>query len=617
MKFPTRQYVSCVRRVIGSISLGFLLLLSQLVYGQENHTLDSLLTVFQSGNYPKESQLILINKIAEAYTDPEKILQYGKLLRDEANQQGATSYTYLGVMKMGYAYQLKSDYEKALGSYFEAAKHVRPGIQTGALYNNIADVYSLMRNHRSAVQYYQNAIRILTSENDSNRVAATLYNLGDEYLKNQDFDSALKQTKASQSMYHQIKDPLGEAYCLGNLGVIYLKKGFTHEAEMYLNRSIILLNELNEYSPICEFLLSISDIHKQRKNLSRALQYAKQSLELGNTYHLKKEISEANLALSKLYELMGNLEQSLLHFKSYITYRDSVNNIEGVQRVADMRTDFEVSRKQKEVDLLATKNKLRIAERNGLLFASLLLTLVLVISIYYYTHRVKRNKMMADQKMKEAEINHQKNLMQSVITSQEDERKRIGMDLHDEVGAALSTLRLKMDQQTDDVSYPQLPAKKYKEDIDKIIKNMRNISHALSPRLAGTYGFYDAIHELADGVNQSEKIQMSIHFDENNLPVFKEDQIPMALYRVIAELINNTLKHAQAKHIQLDVDVKEDEMRIHYADDGKGISQSFQEHVNGIGMHNMESRLGVIGATWKIQTSSGNGYHMYIQIPIK
>jgi signal transduction histidine kinase len=66
--------------------------------------------------------------------------------------------------------------------------------------------------------------------------------------------------------------------------------------------------------------------------------------------------------------------------------------------------------------------------------------------MYFYTQRAKRNKLLAAQKMQEAEIEHQKNLMQSVITSQEAERKRIGMDLHDEVGAALSTLRMTIDR---------------------------------------------------------------------------------------------------------------------------------------------------------------------------
>ena len=88
----------------------------------------------------------------------------------------------------------------------------------------------------------------------------------------------------------------------------------------------------------------------------------------------------------------------------------------------DLQTEYKVSKKQKEVDLLATRNKLRIAERNGFVFATLLLAAILAISIYFYTQRAKRNKLITAQKMQEAEIVHQKQLMQSVITSQVAER---------------------------------------------------------------------------------------------------------------------------------------------------------------------------------------------------
>jgi signal transduction histidine kinase len=280
--------------------------------------------------------------------------------------------------------------------------------------------------------------------------------------------------------------------------------------------------------------------------------------------------------------------------------------------MADMRTDFEVSKKQKEVDLLETRNKLRIAERNGFLFASLLLAGLLIASVYFYTQKVKRNKMLLTQQMQEAELSHQKDLLQSVITSQEAERKRIGMDLHDEVGAALSTLRIKIEKHAADEQ-----AANFKSDIDTIITNMRNISHSLSPRISGNFGFYDAVHELSDNVNRSGKLNMYVNFDEDKLPAFANEQAPMAIYRVLSELINNTLKHASARNIHLDVDVAAGEMKINYRDDGVGISQKSAASSNGMGMQNIESRLGIIGANWQIQNPEGGGYGVLISVPLK
>lgn len=596
--------------------IGFFLTFYQTILGKELNRLDSLVLAYESASYNKRDELSLVKEIADLYNNPDKILWYSNILIKQAQEVDSIGYIYVGFTQRGAAYQLKSDYSKALESYFEAAKYAKKDYHKGTLYISIADVYSLMKNHTNAVKYYKMSIDILKHESDSILLATALYNLGDEYLKTEIPDSALQYTLEASMIANKIDYQIGQAYCLGNLGVIYLKKGKQVLAETYLNQSIALLEQMNEYKAICEFLLSIAEIHQKKNNLGVAIQYADKSLTLANQYGLKHEISQANLKLSELYEASGNTIKSFNYFKDHIAYRDSVTNLETVEKVADMRTNYEVSQKQKEVDLLYTRNKLRVAERNGFIIASLLLASILILSIYFYKQRAKRIKLLAVQEMQEAEIQHQKNLMQSVITSQEVERKRIGMDLHDEVGAALSTLRIKIDQGTENLTeWPQLTSI-YKGDIDKIITNMRNISHALSPRISGRFGFYDAIHELADSVNESGKVSMAIKFDENKLPNFANEQAPMAIYRVIAELINNTLKHAQAKHIQLEADVMENELTINYSDDGIGIQSTMQKTSNGIGMNNIESRLLVIGAQWKISSPSNGGYQIQITVPL-
>jgi signal transduction histidine kinase len=242
-----------------------------------------------------------------------------------------------------------------------------------------------------------------------------------------------------------------------------------------------------------------------------------------------------------------------------------------------------------------------------------------VIVVFFILLQMRNQNKILHQKRKiqEAEIAHQKDLLQSVITSQEAERKRIGMDLHDEVGAALSTLRIKIEKNAVDNPAAGILTSAYKSDIDKIIDNMRTISHSLSPRISGNFGFYDAIHELSDGVNRSGKINMILNFDESKLPVFANEQAPMALYRVIAELINNTLKHASAHQIQLDIDIANSKLNIGYKDDGIGLSQKPDAKSNGMGMQNIESRLGIIGAEWKIQKPENGGYGILISVPLK
>ncbi len=597
--------------------MGFFFLLCLGMYGQNKASLDSLEMVYSKGNLNTQDKLKILKQIAEESNDPDKLLTYSNALIETARAADSTRYLFVGYLQKGNALHMKSELDDALKAYFDAAKTATRKGLVGATYIAIADVYSIMGNQNNAVTYYQKAITILKEDKDSINMANAMHNLGNHYSNHKKQDSALIYTKAAQILFQKLNNPIGEAYCLGNIGMIYSETGNDPQAELNMSKAIVLLQELNEYPAISVFLNSISDIYNKQGDIKTATGYAQKSLDLALKYGLKEQISAANLMLSKLYEKAGKSVQSLTYYKEHIKYRDSVNNLETVQNMADLRTDFEVSQKQKEVDLLATRNQLRIAERNGFIYASLLLAAILLTSIYFYTQRAKRNKLLAAQKMQEAEIGHQKNLLESVITSQEAERKRIGMDLHDEVGAALSTLRIKIEQHAGEVSTAPAVTENYKVDIDKIIANMRHISHALSPRIAGNFGFYDAVHELADGVNRSGAINMQIDFDENNLPVFANEQAPMALYRVITELVNNTLKHAKAQNIQLTVAVADDAMSMAYSDDGIGIAVNPGTTERGMGMQNIESRLGVIGATWAVQEPEGGGYGVAIRVPLQ
>ncbi len=598
-------------------SMGFFLFFCSDICGQTQAGIDSLELLYSKGELNTSDKLKILLEIAEKTNDPDKLLVYSDALIKIAQATDSARFLFIGYYQRGNALRFKSDLDNALKAYFYAAKiATRKGL-VGAAYIAIADVYSIMNNHHNAVEYYQKAIAILKQEKDSTNTATALYNLGDHYLKNNELDSALTYTNEAQALFGSLLQQVNEAYCLGNLGKIYSKSGNNRQAEQNLTKAIVFLEAADEYPAICEFLISMSDIYQEKKNNAKATNYALKSLALAEKYGLKKEQSDANGKLSALYESAGEPIKSLAYYKEHIKCRDSVNNLETVQNMADLRTDFEVSEKQKEVDLLAARNKLRIAQRNGFIYASLLLAAILLLSIYFYTQRAKRNKLLSAQKMQEAQIAHQKDLLQSVITSQEAERKRIGMDLHDEVGAALSTLRIKIEQQAGEATTAPAVTENYKSDIDKIIANMRNISHALSPRIAGNFGFYDAIYELADEVNRSGIINMQIDFDENNLPVFANEQAPMALYRVIAELVNNTLKHARAQNIQLTVAVADDTMDMNYSDDGIGIAANPGAGARGMGMQNIESRLGIIGATWAVQEPENGGYGVNITVPLK
>lgn len=328
--------------------------------GQDSPSLDSLESVYASGNFDPAKKLYILRELAVNHPDTEKKLHYSQELIKNADVLDSTSALFQGLLERGNALRLKSDLSSALQSYFDAAKIVGEGKdsrQLGVVYIAIADVYAIMGNHQNAVNYHQDAIRILRKGTDSLSIASALLNAGDEYINFGKLDSALIYTLEAESMFGRINYPLGEAYSLGNMGMIYAKMGDDRQAEAKMNEAIVLLEQMREHYPIAVYLNYIADIYLEKGENATALVYAKRSLALSQKNGLKQQVSEAYLKLSQIYEKIGNLAESFRYYRNHITYKDSVNNIVSVQQMADLRTNFEVSRKQIEVDLLNQQKK--------------------------------------------------------------------------------------------------------------------------------------------------------------------------------------------------------------------------------------------------------------------
>jgi class 3 adenylate cyclase/tetratricopeptide (TPR) repeat protein len=371
---------------------GFFFTFCSCTYASDKTTADSLEQVYRSGAYAKQDQLQILQDLALHHSDPEKILQYSEELIQTARAMDSIDYLFQGYLEKGNALRLKSDLSHALESYFQGAQVVENKEhkgQLGKMYIAIADVYSIMGNHRNAVSYYHNAIRILRQAKDSINVASALLNAGDEYANNDKLDSAQMLTEEAEAIFKELNSQTGQAYSLGNLGMIYAKLGRDLKAEFYMNSAILILEELNEYYPIAVYLIYISDIYLEKGDEATALSYARRSLELAQKYGLKKQVSEAYLALSGIYERLGNTGESYKYYKRHIAYKDSVNDIVTVQKMADLRTDFEVSRKQMEVDLLNEQKKTQQAVVIATVVA-LILICILAIGLYSRFRYIRR-----------------------------------------------------------------------------------------------------------------------------------------------------------------------------------------------------------------------------------
>jgi class 3 adenylate cyclase/tetratricopeptide (TPR) repeat protein len=348
------------------ILTGLLLIFCRFSYSQNQQAADSLIYLYESGNFHSEDRLEILYNISINHPDPEKILMYSEELLVAAETLGANDYLFNGYLGKGTALRLKGNIPEALESYLKASDIASDHQMTqslGRVTAAIGDAYSIMENHTLAINYYKKGVNILREVNDSLNIATVLLNTGDEYFKYGELDSALTFYKESGDIFNALEHDIGEAYNLGNIGQVYAELGQYEKAIWNLNQAIQMLTELGDYYPICVYLITISDIYLEREDENTALDYAEQSLELAKSYGLKEQISDANLIISELYEILGQPDKSISYYKDHIIYRDSVNSIVAVQEMAELRTEYEVAQKQAEVDILVKESE--IADLKG------------------------------------------------------------------------------------------------------------------------------------------------------------------------------------------------------------------------------------------------------------
>jgi len=246
-----------------------------------------------------------------------------------------------------------------------------------------------------------------------------------------------------------------------------------------------------------------------------------------------------------------------------------------------------------------------------LVLFAMLGTFILASSFIFFFIRYQRRINLQKEAMQKAELDHSEQLLHATLLSQEEERKRIGRDLHDDVGASLSNLKMIMAQAVEATT--DKPA--FKPLIDNIITTVRNISHSLSPPGLALFGLENTLHELFDNFNAAGIVNVGFENELGEKIDSFGEQTALALYRIIQELLTNTVKHAGAENILVRCLEENNNYIITYQDDGKGLDTT-KGTKSGMGMQNIEARLRMINATSEMPAAT-KGFLIKIILPAK
>lgn len=235
-------------------------------------------------------------------------------------------------------------------------------------------------------------------------------------------------------------------------------------------------------------------------------------------------------------------------------------------------------------------------------FFSVFLTLVL----FFYFSRKKIVKIEVEKKNQE--IKYQKDILQSVIQTQEDERMRIAQDLHDDISSKLNVVSLN----THLLKTPNLSESEYAEITENIVnltskalENSRRIAHDLLPPVFEKFGLHAAIEELVLEFSSAKNVKINYDnvLDFSELEVNKQ----LHIFRILQELLNNSMRHGKATEISINFVRKDNRNACIYSDNGVGFDSKLINKKRGIGMQNIESRLSFLEGQINVYSEINKG----------
>jgi PAS domain S-box-containing protein len=215
-------------------------------------------------------------------------------------------------------------------------------------------------------------------------------------------------------------------------------------------------------------------------------------------------------------------------------------------------------------------------------------------------------------------VEAERKLLVNSVEIEERERSRYSRELHDGLGPLLSTIKMYLQSlaETKDPARSKLITDESNNIVKTAIQTMREVAHGLSPFNLKNSGYVNALIDYIDGINKIQQISIDFKYNSNNrYPEFYE----IILYRITTELINNTLKHANATSAGIVFSFNKSKKMISliYNDNGKGFDTSgIKKSDKGIGLMNIMHRIKLLGGNIKIDSEAGKGMHVYIDFPL-
>ncbi len=540
------------------------------------------------------------------------------------NQEGVAG----ALNRIGIVHFRLKDYDKAMDYQIQSfaindSLNYRVGLMKNKL--NMGNIFNEKQDYLEAKQHYLEAIEIGTHLNQSGLMATTFNNLGALLISHPqgnpilDLDSALFYFQQAFEIYSEHNLENAMAGSLQNFGLVFEQKQQYDSALHYYNQAFIQTNSRFTKATLME---NIGNVYKKQGDIDLAIVAYQQGLDIAFKSSPRNQdrnrIQTLSRNLANLYIEIDNSDAAIPLLLQHIAYKDTIYNPEKESEIIRFKTIYQT--KQKEKDLIKEKAKtaelnLQQSKTRTALIISLLFTAII---IGFFIHRSRINKI----KTKNLALAHNQEVdrliqqqdlktFDAMIEGQEKERKRVAEELHDRLGSILTAAKLHLEAGViGGLKQEQLEL--ISNLLTTAIDDTREISHNMLSGVLTKFGLVAALNNLKETVADGR--QLSVHLKTQRFDERLDTDKEIHLYRIVQELLSNTLRHAEASKFDIDLTRNGQVLNLTVADNGKGGA-----HINagnGIGFRNIQSRVTKIGGEWTLSSPTGQGTKATITLEI-
>lgn len=541
-----------------------------------------------------------------------------------ANKMGDKLKTGMAQVNLGSLMREKGDFEKSLEYYIAGRKEIEKStdqLLLAELDDALQILYYTRGDYDKGILHGEKARAIARNSKNKVFLARCLTNLSLNYYYKKKLPEAELLLNESLAIAREIKDKRIEATALLNLSELALKSLNVAKVKKYCRQSLKLSREIGSSDIEALALRAIATAFLRESDLDSAKLYALQSYRIDTAKQLRRETIEVLDLLSHIHFASGKINEG---FKYNRLFGEGVEEYIAdmfSKQSAELEGKYQTEKKQSQIAALESQTLVQefsIRQKSTLNYILAVGTAaILIISLLSY-RGYKHKQKLQQQKIDALETAKQLTATEAILKGEEQERSRLAKDLHDGLGGMMSGIKYSLlTMKKNQIMTPenQQAFERSIDMLDSSINEMRRVAHNMMPEALVKFGLDTALNDFCSEVNQTGALQVS--YQSIGIKEEQFEQITaITIYRIVQELVNNTMKHAAARSAIVQVSKTNGVVSITVEDDGKGFNTAILDQVKGIGWNNIQSRVDYLKGKLDVRSDPGKGTSVHIELTV-